>query len=162
MSELRSLIRQILAEEIADLRAGTPGGPQVERVRAATEADLTDFALSLLARAQEPGFAAALREGRIRFAPETAAPSYQAPPPPAPVYHAPPQPAPVPAAQPLRLVTTVPVAVPELRKGLITERDVAGLAEGETRLRITKSARLTPLAGDEARRRGIRIERTLA
>ena len=164
MSELRSLIRQILAEEIADLRAGAPGGPQVERVRAATEADLTDFALSLLARAQEPGFAAAVRGGRIRFAPETAAPSYQAPPPPAPAYHAPPppQPAPVPAAQPLRLVTTAPAAVPELRKGLITERDVAGIAEGETRLRITKSARLTPLAGDEARRRGIRIERTLA
>jgi hypothetical protein len=52
--------------------------------------------------------------------------------------------------------------VPELRKGLITERDIACVAEGETRLRITKQARLTPLAGDEARRRGIRIERTLS
>ena len=62
----------------------------------------------------------------------------------------------------MTLVTTMPAAVPELRKGLITERDIAAVAEGEVRLRVAKTARLTPLAGDEARRRGIRIERTLA
>ncbi len=166
MSELRSLIRQILAEEIAGLRAGALGGPQVERVRAGTEADLTEFALSVLARAQEPGFAAALREGRIRFAPEPVAPAHAGPlPQAAPVFA--PVPAPVSAprpapAPPMTLVTTMPAAVPELRKGLITERDIAAIAEGEVRLRVAKTARLTPLAGDEARRRGIRIERTLA
>lgn len=153
MSELRSLIRQILAEEIAGLRAEAPGGPQVERVRAGSEADLTDFALSLLARAQDPAFVTALRGGRIRFAPEGLAPPHVLPLP---------RHAPSPAALPMKLVTTAPASVPELRKGLITERDIAGMDEGETRLRITKSARLTPLAGDEARRRGIRIERTLA
>jgi len=166
MSELRSLIRQILAEEIAGLVPGIVAGPQVERVRVGTEADLTDFALSVLERAQEPGFAAALREGRIRFAPEGAASFHAAP------AYAPPvfassaeRVAPAArreAAQPITLVTTMPAAVPELKKGLITERDIAAIAEGETRLRIGKSARLTPLAGDEARRRGIRIERTLA
>jgi hypothetical protein len=62
----------------------------------------------------------------------------------------------------MTLVTTLPARVPELLKGLITERDIAGIAEGETRLRISKTARLTPLAGDEARRRGLRIERTSA
>jgi hypothetical protein len=158
MSELRSLIRQILAEEIAGLRAGTLGGPQVERVRAGTEADLTEFALSVVARAQEPGFAAALRDGRIRFAPEPVAPAHAAPLPQAAPASSP-RPAP---AQPMTLVTTMPAAVPELRKGLITERDIAAVAEGEVRLRVAKTARLTPLAGDEARRRGIRIERTLA
>ena len=158
MSELRSLIRQILAEEIAGLVPGIVAGPQVERVRAGTEADLTEFALSLLERAREPGFAAALREGRIRFAPEGVTPSHAAPAYAPPAFAAP-RPAP---AQPLTLVTTMPAAVPELKKGLITERDIAAVAEGETRLRIGKSARLTPLAGDEARRRGIRIERTLA
>ncbi|MGB4825890.1 MAG: hypothetical protein WBP18_01195, partial [Paracoccaceae bacterium] len=65
-------------------------------------------------------------------------------------------------AQPTTLVTTVPVAVPELAKSMITERDIVGLGEQEKRLRVKKNARFTPLAGDEARRRGIRIERTLA
>ncbi|WP_413875652.1 hypothetical protein [Albidovulum sp.] len=160
MSELRSLIRQILAEEIAALRSENLGGPQVERVRAGSEAELTEFALSVLARAQDAGFAAALSEGRIRFAPEApaAAPPRAAYVPPA----SPPLPQPAAAAQPMTLVTTLPARVPELLKGLITERDIAGIAEGETRLRISKTARLTPLAGDEARRRGLRIERTSA
>lgn len=160
MSELRSLIRQILSEEIAALRSETLGGPQVERVRAGSEAELTDFALSVLDRAQDAGFAAALRGGRIRFAPEAPAgglPAAAYAPHPVPPL---PQPAAVP--QPMTLVTTLPARVPELLKGLVTERDIAGIAEGETRLRISKSARLTPLAGDEARRRGLRIERTLA
>ncbi len=170
MSELRSLIRQILAEEIAALRSESPGGPQVERVRAGSAAELTEFALSVLARAEEPGFAAALREGRLRFAPEAGAPACAAPAP-VPAYaspayvppaYVPPSYAPPPAAAPVTLVSTMPARVPELRKALVTERDIAAVAEGETRLRITKSARITPLAGDEARRRGLRIERTLA
>lgn len=165
MSDLRSLIRQILAEEIAGLAPMIVAGPQVEQVRVGTEAELTDFALSVLARAQEPGFAASLREGRIRFAPEAAVSSGVVPeftPPPAPRM-APPMPAArSAAAQSMTLVTTVPAAVPELTKSLITERDIAAIGEGESRLRVGRSARLTPLAGDEARRRGIRIERTLA
>lgn len=155
MNDLRSLIRELLSEEIAALRAEILGGAQVERVRVANGADLTEFAQAVARRAQDPAFAAALRDGRIRFeldapghtvaAPAaTAAPRVQA------------------ASQSAALVTSVPASVPELRKALITERDIAAVAEGEPRLRITKSARLTPLAGDEARRRGIRIERTLA
>jgi hypothetical protein len=46
-----------------------------------------------------------------------------------------------------------------LDKALITERDIAALS-GARVLRIGKGARLTPLARDEARRRGIRIERS--
>ena len=153
MTDLRALVRELLSEEIAAIRAELLGGVKVERVRVASGADLTDFAQSVARRAQDPAFAAALQDGRIRFEPDgighvapapTVAPRPQA------------------AAQPVALVTTVPASVPELRKALVTERDIAGIAEGETRLRITKSARLTPLAGDEARRRGIRIERTLA
>lgn len=151
MTDLRALVRELLSEEIAAIRAELLGGVQVERVRIACGADLTRFAQSVLNRAQDPGFAAALRDGRLRFDLDGQ------PQMPAPV--AAPMPAPV---QPTVLVTTVPAGVPELRKGLITERDIAAVADGETRLRITKSARLTPLAGDEARRRGIRIERTLA
>lgn len=155
MTDLRALVRELLSEEIAAIRAELLGGAQVERVRVDSGADLTRFAQSVLARAQDPAFAAALRDGRLRFEPDamshvastpapTAAPRAQA------------------APQPVALVTAVPASVPQLRKALVTERDIAGIAEGETRLRITKTARLTPLAGDEARRRGIRIERTLA
>ena len=153
MTDLRALVRELLSEEIAAIRAELLGGVQVERVRVASGADLTDFAQSVARRAQDPAFAAALRDGRIRFEPDG-------------MVHVAPAPAVAPrpqaAPQPVALVATVPAAVPELRKGLITERDIAGIAEGETRLRVTKTARLTPLAGDEARRRGIRIERTLA
>lgn len=151
MSDLRALIRDLLSEEIAALRAEILGGAQAERVAVGNEAELTAFALNIARRAQEPGFTAALEAGRIRYSPVQAAPA------PVPAT----APAPRPAA-PVALVATAPPSVPELRKGLITERDIAAVAEGEPRLRITKTARLTPLAGDEARRRGIRIERTLA
>jgi hypothetical protein len=153
MTELRSLIRELLAEEIGALRAEILGGARVERVCVTSGADLTAFAQSVLARAQDPAFAAALRNGRLRFEPE----GQMAPAAPAPSRVQAPA-----AMQPTVLVTTMPATVPELRHALVTERDIAAVGEGETRLRITKSARLTPLAGDEARRRGIRIERTLA
>ncbi|MEI2806144.1 MAG: hypothetical protein V9G18_09430 [Albidovulum sp.] len=143
---------------MARLRTDLAPAPRVERVRAGSEAELTEFALSVLDRAQEPGFAAALREGRLRFVPETP-PAALVPSHVTPVSRPAP---PVPPAPPVTLVTTMPAPVPELRKGLVTERDIAAVAEGETRLRVAKAARITPLAGDEARRRGIRIERTLA
>lgn len=151
MSDLRALIRELLSEEIASLRAEILGGAAVaaEPVQVSTEAQLTEFALTIARRAQAPGFLAGLEAGRIRFAPQGMA--------------AMPVPAPAPAGAPVaRLVTTVPAGIPELRKSLVTERDIAAIGTDETRLRITKQARLTPLAGDEARRRGIRIERTLA
>lgn len=159
MSEMRSLIRELIAEEIRALKrelAGT-AGPSVERVRVGCSDELTAFALSVLDRAEDPAFAEALREGRLRFAPEVAQ-DHRPAPAPMPRY----VPPPAPAAQPRTLVTTVPQPVPELRKSLVTERDIAAIASGETRLRIGKSTRVTPLAADEAQRRGIRIERTLA
>ncbi|ATQ56371.1 hypothetical protein [Paracoccus yeei] len=142
MSDIRALIRELLAEEIAAIRAELTAGPRQEQVRVATAADLTQFALSVLDRAADPGFAAALRGGGLQFVPMAT-----------------PAPGPAPTAQPSVLVTTVPAPVPELAKSLITERDIAAIAEGQTRLRVGKRSRLTPLAGDEARRRGIRIER---
>ena len=148
MSDLRALIRELLAEEIAALRAEIGAAP-TERVAVGTEAELTDFALDVVRRAREPGFLAALEAGRIRFAPAGPAAARAALPP-------------MPAAAAVTLVTTTPPSTPELRKALISERDIAAIAEGETRLRIAKAARLTPLACDEARRRGIRIERTPA
>lgn len=159
MSDLRALIRTLLSEEIATLRAEVLAQPQAERVRVGSEAELTDFALLVARRAREPGFLTALEAGHIRFTPEAAAV-----PVPAPVARSvPTEPArPSLASLPAPIVATMPPTVPELRKSLVTERDIAAVDQGEVRLRISKTARLTPLASDEARRRGIRIERTLA
>lgn len=159
MSDLRTLIRELLSEEIAALRAELLGGGTAELVQVDTQSNLTDFAVSVARRAQEPGFLAALEAGRILYAP-AAAPASAAP-------CASPareraMASSAPASQPVTLVTTLPAQVPELRKSLITERDIASLGDGQNRLRVVKNARLTPLASDEARRRGIRIERTLA
>lgn len=141
MSALRDEIRAILREEIAALRAGAatavPDGPQSERVRIATGADLTRFARELLERAQAPGFAARVARGDLVFELATA-PATQGPP----------------------IVTGPPKAAPgRLDKALITERDIAGVSATARCLRIGPHSRLTPLARDEARRRGIRIER---
>jgi hypothetical protein len=157
MEDLRALIKDILAEEIASLRAEFACNSAVERVSVNTSAELNKFALSVLDRVHEPGFVSALREGRLHFEPVVTVGEHK---------HAeqlPPTAGRTLAAkQPEVLVTTVPLKIPELRKSLITERDLAAVANGETRLRITKTARITPLANDEARRRGIRIERTIA
>lgn len=156
MNDLRALIRTLLAEELASLRAEMLAQPQAERVRVGSESELTEFALMVARRAQKPEFLEALEAGRIRFAPEVAAPTPVA-------KSVSPEPErPQPASQPRSIVSTMPPTVPELRKNLVTERDIAAVAQGETRLRVMKTARLTPLASDEVRRRGIRIERTLA
>jgi len=156
MGDLRALIKEILAEELSSMRAEFACDAAIERVSISTSADLNRFALSVLDRANDPGFASALRNGRLHFEPvrNVGTPERAEQLPPAAMR--------TPATkQPETLVSTIPPKVPELRKSLITERDLAAVANGETRLRVAKTARLTPLANDEARRRGIRIERTI-
>jgi hypothetical protein len=45
-------------------------------------------------------------------------------------------------------------------KGLISERDIAKLPAGLASVQVSKRVRFTPLAQDELRRRGVKIERT--
>jgi hypothetical protein len=145
MQALRDEIRAILREELAALREPAAAAPAVEPVRIVTDSDLNRFALSVLERASDPQFAHRLRSGALRFLLAAAAPS------------------------PLRAVAA-PVdgnrgapgagaSEPALHKSLITERDIAALPHGQRHLRIGPGTRLTPLARDEARRLGIRIER---
>ncbi|WP_114390614.1 hypothetical protein [Notoacmeibacter marinus] len=133
MSALRDEIRAILREELAALRA--EDGPVVETVRIGSSGDLNRFVADLIARAEEPDFSARLKAGQIRF--ELAAtPSYAA----------------------RAIVSSAPRPTgPTLDKKLVTETDIAALGPGT--LRLAKHSRLTPLARDEARRKGIRIER---
>jgi len=153
MNALRDEIRAILREELAALRQDT-GAPVVETVPIASGADLTRFARDLMARAADPGFIERVQNGALRFDLATAA---AASPPPAM-----PNPAPSPAhggfAGP-SYGAPQPAKPTVIHKPLVTERDLAALAKGERHLRISRNSRLTPLARDEARRLGIRIER---
>lgn len=138
MSGLRDEIRAILREEMAALTAGTQAATPVrERVQIASSADLNRFAQDLVARASAPEFAERVARGEVSFELATHRPAG------GPIVTAPTKPAP-----------------DVLEKPLVTERDIAALSRGARTIRLSKSSRLTPLARDEARRRGIRIERS--
>ena len=141
MSAIRDEIRAILREEIATLRS-TRAGPVMETVHISDGADLTRFAQEIVARAKDPAFAADVANGRVRFDLSQQAPSEY---------------------RHRGTIVASPARVsqgPDMNKALITERDIAELGSGQRMLRIGKASRLTPLAQDEARRRGIRIERS--
>lgn len=150
MSALREEIRAILREEIAALRREVPAARAPEVVHVANSGDLTRFARDLLARAaSDPDFAAAVSSGAQRFELSGGM-----------AMHTPANYAPAPAAR----IVTGPAAparskTEEISKALVTERDIAAMESGAKVLRVPKNCRLTPLANDEARRRGIRIER---
>lgn len=150
MEALRSEIRAILREELAALRAeAVHGQPETETVSVASDADLTRFACEIAARAAaDPGFAERLQRGALRFALANRMPD--------PAFHHPVvSPPPRPPAPPSAPSAPDPVVV----KPLLTERELTDLARGRRHLRISRQTRLTPLARDEARRLGIRIER---
>lgn len=138
MSALRDEIRAILREEFAALKGEVPCIPTREVVRVANSADLMRFAQDLVARAADPVFAARVARGEMGF--ELAA---QAP-----------------AGGPIVSGPAKPPA-DTIDKALITERDISAIS-GARHLKIARGSRLTPLARDEARRRGIRIERSKA
>jgi len=145
---LRDQIRSMLREEIAALRAPS-GSCTTQAVRMDTDSDLMQFACALLARAQDPGFIHDVTEGRMRFALDRTRTTY-----PASVC--------TPLTATMVASTSVPQVNPWLDKALITEKDIAAIAQGQRVLRIGQRCCLTPLAKDEARRRGIRIERNAA
>ena len=138
MSGLRDEIRAILREEIAALAAGSRAlGPTSETVRITSNADLTQFAQHVLARARDPEFATRVAQGAHRFELQQHRPIG------APIVSG-----------------TAKLKPNALTKTLVTERDIGALGAGTQVLSIGKTSRLTPLARDEARRKGIRIERS--
>lgn len=144
MSELRHLIREILAEELGQMRTAAVATPRVteEQVQIRSNTDLEAFVKRLLVAVQDGRLRADIEAGRhvFRLADTGAVQQVQA--------HQPM--APTPQAQP-------PV---RFERGLVSERDVASIPQGAQRIEIGKSVRFTPLASDELRRRGIKIERT--
>ena len=137
MPSLRDEIRAILREEFAALRSEMESeAPKREHVRITSSVELTRFARDLVTRAADPAFAARVSSGELEF--ELAEQK--------------------PIGGPI-VSGPVRAAADVLDKALITERDIT-MIDGARQLRISKRSRLTPLARDEARRRGIRIERS--
>ncbi|MDE0970160.1 MAG: hypothetical protein OSA51_12285 [Octadecabacter sp.] len=137
MSVIRDEIRAVLREELAALKGAMPH-ITTETVRISSSTDLMRFARDILDRASSPEFASKVLGGQIQFAL-----------------------AGIPAVMSSNAIVSSPAKQvgTRLDKKLITERDISELAASTKTVRLPKYARITPLAGDEARRRGIRIER---
>ena len=144
MSDLRKMIRELLSEELAKLEREPEHGIEEESVRIECDADLASFARRLLRLAQDPVMAGKLESGRYVFRLRREE------------YRNPGQTGQSQAVGKTGISSTPTV---EISARLLTERDVARLADSVSAISVNRNARLTPLAGDELRRRGIKILR---
>lgn len=144
---IAALIREVLAEELQKLGATkkrTKQNSEVreEQVTIASDRDLANLVAKVLDYASDAGTRADIEQGRLVFrlagATGTSPTAKQEPSSP-----------PTPAGE----VTMV-------NSGFFSERQVDQLPKGTKTVRFGKSVRLTPLARDRLRHRGITIERT--
>ena len=144
MTELRSLIRELLAEELHRIKRDTGPAVREETATIVTDNDLQAFARRVLQIADKPGGADDVRQGRIvfRLQGRSGDEASQGP-----------------GVSPTQASNTLQGTTEALGKNLITERDVGNLPESVTTVSIGRHSRLTPLAKDELRRRGINIQR---
>jgi len=139
--EIRSLIREVLAEELKAFKA--MGGKEAaveqsvevreEVVTIANDSDLNAFAVRLLDLAKNEGANADIRAGRLRFCLQGGAA----------------------IGSQNESGKGQPVT---FEKGLVSEKQIAGLRDGSA-IRATGAVCFTPLALDEIRRKHIRLER---
>lgn len=172
MSDLRTLIREVLAEEIHALRASMGAAAQTpvvhEPVAVSNDYDLNAFGRKMLSVADDPVKRADFLAGRLQFTlngtpvatPHSIPPRVALAPPPPMVT------APTPSSAPQPMPNTRPAQQSGVRqafdRGILTEKDVEKLPQETRALTLGKSVRLTPLASDELRRRNIKIERKAA
>jgi hypothetical protein len=132
---VRAIIREVLAEELQRLKPRAQA--REERVSIASDADLAAFVGRLLDMATNDQARRDIEEKRLVFRLAQG---------PASVQRA--VPAAIPAVQPARI-----------ESGMVSERQIDALPAGTAQLVLGKSVRLTPLARDRVRARGIAIER---
>ena len=141
---IQSLIREVLAEELAKLKSPGPAvdasSVREEAVAIASNGDLNAFVLSVVKRAADPAFRADIEAGRLTF--QLAGSGADRTP-----------------DEPRRQSTRPPPDGGIVEHGMVTERHIDRLPNDMRTLRVGKRARLTPLARDRARQRGIKIER---
>ena len=139
MSELKEEIRTVLREELMLIKDELRGrGQMVKHVAIHSNDELMIFVRDLLDRAKEAAFVEKINEGTLRF--ELIDKSSMN--------------TEIQNNEKLEQRRQVSIS-----KTLITERDIGNLTASEKTINIWKSSRLTPLAKDEIRRRGITIER---
>ena len=139
MSELKEEIRTVLREELMLIKDKLRGrGQMVKQVAIHSNDELMIFVRDLLDSAKEAAFVEQINEGTLRF--ELIDKSNMN--------------TEIQNNEKLEQRRQVSIS-----KTLITERDIGNLTASEKTINIWKSSRLTPLAKDEIRRRGITIER---
>lgn len=139
MSELKEEIRTVLREELMLIKDELRGrGQMVKQVAIHSNDELMIFVRDLLDSAKEATFVDQINEGTLRFELIDKSNTNTE----------------IQNNEKLEQRRQVSIS-----KTLITERDIGNLTASEKTINIWKSSRLTPLAKDEIRRRGITIER---
>jgi len=133
---IRTLIRDVIAEEVKAMKAGKLPAATAGAVRIGSDADLAAFAKDVLRLAQDPATRAAIESGRHPFRLAGLAQAT-----------APTQPA-APGGETHRI-----------DKGVVTETVIAKLGKGVARLVLGAGVSITPLARDKAKARNISVER---
>lgn len=145
---LRALIREVIAAEVAAVKAGKappPAAPAAESaVRIASDADLGAFARQVLALAADPAMRRAIESGRHPFRLAGGPAAGAAPAAPSRAGGGSPRA----AAGPARIV-----------EGVVSEKTLVALPRGTTVLHVGPEVAVTPLARDKARNLKITIER---
>jgi hypothetical protein len=134
-NELRALIRDVIATELAAVKGAPPGAvPAEHRMRIANDADLAAFAKQVLALAADPAVQRKIAAGTYGFKLEVA---------------------------PSASSAAAPSAGGSARidKGVVTESALIKLPRGTRKLLIGAEVSVTPLARDKAGSLGITIER---
>lgn len=132
---VRAIIREVLAEELQRFKPRAQA--REERVSIASDADLAAFVARLLDIARNEQARRDIEEKRLVF-------RLASGPPPA----------------PRTIASTISAVQPaRIESGMVSERQIDALPAGTTQLVLGKSVRLTPLARDRVRARGIAIER---
>jgi hypothetical protein len=147
MSDIRSLIREVLAQELAGIRTSQI---RCETVAVRNDADLNAFAHRLLQLAEDPAKRAEIATGKLVFTLGNVGLSPNIPV--AQAYQ------PI-AASPPPKMPTVPSRA-SLEKSLVTEKDINSLPNETRSILVKKATKFTPVASDEIRRLQITIERT--
>ena len=139
--EIRKIIRELLVEEIASINKESVSLDQKTTreviVSIRTDEDLMKFVKKILNIVKETDGFSNIENGDIIFHLD------------------------VPSSANLncRSCTSHPTSN-KIEDGLITEYDIAKLDGNITVLQVLKNAKLTPLAKDELRKKGIKMERT--
>jgi len=134
-NELRALIRDVIAAEIAAVKRDAAPAPGEHRVRIANDADLAAFAKQVLNLAGDPATRSAIANGSYRFKLEGGSSAA------------------VTAAAPAASASA------KIEKGVVTETMLLKLPKGTKRLQVGAGVSVTPLARDKASSLGITIER---